>query len=226
MDFLDINYENKETILQSFDRIADKISKDIMLVINRAHYRIVDFEFYFFSETKFKDPYTHKNKIQLESGKLYFHPSGIDITFGNGTYYGGILLRSVVKLFDGSDNKTGFMKYQTVGPRKVVTELFSNLNPLNIPNNSIEVIDIQGHNQDSCFYPANRILKTKRVNLKNKGEGESSYFENLEIRYITFVPYFKIKVQGIEKIVAEKVDSGKMSKEEAFEILNYNRVYK
>ncbi len=34
MTFLNVNFETQETTLQSFDRIADKISKDINLKIN------------------------------------------------------------------------------------------------------------------------------------------------------------------------------------------------
>jgi hypothetical protein len=88
----------------------------------------VDFEFYSFSD-KFPDPYTHKNKLQLQNCKLYLHGSGIDITYGDGTNYGGILLRSIVKLYDGSDENSGFMKRQYGGPLVVATELFSNLYP-------------------------------------------------------------------------------------------------
>ena len=50
MNFLNVNYETKESILKSFDAIADKISKDIILKINQSSYRIVDFEFYTFSD--------------------------------------------------------------------------------------------------------------------------------------------------------------------------------
>ena len=64
MSFLNVNFENKETILQSFDRIADKISKDIQIKINDAYYRIVDFEFYTYSNV-FQDPHTYKHPQQL-----------------------------------------------------------------------------------------------------------------------------------------------------------------
>ncbi len=37
MAFLKVNYETQESILQSFDSIADKISKDIQLKINTAY---------------------------------------------------------------------------------------------------------------------------------------------------------------------------------------------
>jgi hypothetical protein len=45
MDFLKVNYNSQETTLASFDKIADKLSRDIQLKINDAFYRIVDFFF-------------------------------------------------------------------------------------------------------------------------------------------------------------------------------------
>jgi len=97
MIFLNVNFENQETILQSFDRIADKISKDINIKINNAYYRLVDFEFYTYSEV-FPDPHTYKNDLQLQNGKLYLHSSGVDITFGDGMNHGGILIRSIISV--------------------------------------------------------------------------------------------------------------------------------
>ena len=163
MTFLDVNFETLETTLQSFDRIADKISRDINLKINNTYYRLVDFEFYTYSNA-LPDPHTYTNDLQLLSGKLYLHSSGVDITFGDGINYGGILLRSVIKLYDGSEQTNGFMKQQFDGPQIVATELFSNLNPLfNSEKNEIGIVDINGHNQDACFYPAKKIIKTKKL---------------------------------------------------------------
>ncbi|MEX8548538.1 MAG: hypothetical protein V5804_13125 [Mucilaginibacter sp.] len=126
MEFLTVNYETQESILKSFDAIADKLSKDIILKINNARYQITDFEFYSFSE-KLPDPYTHLNKLQQQKGKLYLHGSGIDLTFGENKKHGGILLRSVIRLQDDK-----FEMKQFNGPHLVATELFSNLNSLDI----------------------------------------------------------------------------------------------
>src|SRR5690625_7505144 len=83
MDYLKVNFKNKETILKGIDNISKTITDNVILRINNASYRIVDFEFYIFTESKeFQDPHTHKNKLQLQNGKLYLHGSGIDITFG------------------------------------------------------------------------------------------------------------------------------------------------
>ena len=226
MTFLNVNFETQETTLQSFDSIAEKISQDINLKINNACYRLVDFEFYTFSKA-LPDPHTYKSDLQLQNGKLYLHSSGIDITFGDSINHGGILLRSVIKLYEGADQESGFMKQQYDGPQVVATELFSNLNALDsLEKNEISLIDIKGHNQDACFYPAKTIIKTKRVGLTPKPTDTDDFYRNLPIRYITILPRFpkfKQVVKGIESILGEQVISGQISLEDATEILGYKK---
>jgi len=226
MTFLNISFETRETILQSFDRIANKFCKDIQLKINDTYYRIVDFEFYTYSKA-LPDPHTYKNDLQLQNGKLYLHSSGIDITCGDGINHCGILLRSVVKLYDGAEQESGFMKQQYKGPQVVATELFSNLHPLDSDEkNEISIKDLDGHNQDACFYPAKRYIKTKRVGLTPKPTDADDSYRNLAVRYIPILPKFpkfKQAVEGIESILEEQVRNGQMTAEEATEILGYKR---
>jgi hypothetical protein len=228
MTFLNVNFETEATTLESFDRIADKISKDINLKINDNYYRLVDFEFYTFSKA-IPDPHTYKNYLQLQSGKIYLHSSGVDITFGDGENYGGILLRSVVKLYGGSEQSSGFMKRQYDGPQIVATELFSNLNSLfGSEKNEISIVDINGHNQDACFYPAKKVVKTKRVGLTPKPNDTEDYYRNLPLRHITILPKFpnfKQTLKGIEGILGEQVLNEKMTIEEAQEILGYQKKF-
>jgi hypothetical protein len=225
MTFLQVNFESQESILNSFDSIADKLSKDITLNINGTFYRLVDFEFYCYSENH-PDHFTHKHDLQLQNAKLYVHGSGVDITFGDGVNYCGILIRSIVKLYKGSGQDTGFMKIQYDGPWAVVTELFSNLNPLDSGEpNKIEFNDIDGRNQDAQFYPAKTIIKTKRVGLASNPNDKNDYFKNLQLRYIAILPYFKQSKKGFEGILDEKVKNGEMTKDDANDILGYNKTY-
>lgn len=192
MHFLNINWESRATVLQSFDHIADKIGRDIILQVNKAKYRIVDFEFYGFAKDIFEDPYTCKSDILLTQNKLYMHGTGIGIACGNGIHQGGILLRSIIKLYDGAGQETGFMKQQYSGLKAVTAEPFSNLYPLDSEaSNTIQLHDIQGRNMDSLLYPAKEVIKTKRIGLKASAKNTDTYFKKLPIRYITIVPYFK-----------------------------------
>ncbi|MDI3321988.1 hypothetical protein [Pinibacter soli] len=226
MTFLDVNFETLETTLQSFDRIADKISKDIYLKINNSFYRLTDFEFYTYSKA-LPDPHTYRNKLQLKSGKLYLHSSGLDITFGDGTNYGGILLRAVVKLFEGSEDADGFMKEQFDGPQRVATEFFSNLNSLFSPErNDISIFDINDCKQNFSLCPAEKLIQTKRVGLTPKPTDIEDYYRNLPLRYITILPKFpnfKQVVKGIESMLKELEDKGKMERDQTKRILGYKR---
>lgn len=147
-----INFESKETILRSFNEIAEKIGKEIQLQINAAYYRLVDFEFYAYAE-KFPDPYTYKKDLQLQFCKFYLHASGVDITLGDEKNHCGLLIRSIVKLYDGAHQENGFMSKQITGPQNCATEIFSNLHSLeNNQKNTIALIDINGFNQDASFF--------------------------------------------------------------------------
>ena len=172
------------------------------------------------------DPHTYKNDLQLQSNKLYLHGSGIDITFGDGKNYGGILIRSVVKLYGGSDNKSGFMTKQYDGPQKVATELFSNFNTLSGTGvNTIQLLDIERHNQDCCFFPGMRFLKTNRVGLTPKANDPINFYLNLELRYVVILqkfPDFKQNMKGIETIIKTKPQNPILKPDETYKILGYN----
>ena len=228
MKFLEVNFENEKTIIQSFDLIAEKFGSDVNIIINENYYRIADFEFYVYSH-KLQDLQTHQHKIQLEHCKFYLHSSGIDITFGDGENYGGILLRGIVKLYDGAEKENGFMKQQFDGPQIVATELFSNLYPLNsTKKNEISLIDINGQNQDSSFFPAKTFFKTKRVGLSSKPTDKEDFYKNLQLRYIIVLPVFpkfKQKIKGIESLVQAEIKKGKLTIEDAKEILGYKKPF-
>ena len=228
MQFLKIEFQNEQTISQSLDSIANKFGNDIQVRINNAYYRVVDFEFYLYAEN-FPDPHTYKHSMQLQPGKFYLHASGVDITVGDEQNHGGILLRTVIRLYDGATPEQGFMKQQFDGPQVVATELFSNLNTLTGDEpNIISLVDIEGHNMDSTFYPAKRIIKTKRVGLTPKATDESSFYKDVQLRYITILPRFaafKQNIKGIEALMDEQVSLGRLTKEEAVEILGYRKTF-
>lgn len=195
MHILQINFESKASILQSFDSIAHKIGHDIILQVNKAKYRLVEFEFYCYAKGIFEDPYTPVSDALFTSGKFYLHGDGFGISCGNGVHHGGILLKSMIKLYEGAGQETGFMKQQYSGCEAVVTELLSNLYPLDGElTNTLKLHDIRGDNMNSLFYPAKEIIKNKRVRLQATANGEADGFKNLLARYVTVVPYFKQKM--------------------------------
>lgn len=115
----------KNNIDNDFNRIAFDLMNNWMFKIESKLYRICEIEFYLKSESH-NDTYTHGHKLQKEKERWYFHSSGIDITFGENGFYGGILIRAI---YDIKENQ------YTYGPLNCVTELFSNIN--NIYNSNI-----------------------------------------------------------------------------------------
>jgi 3-methyladenine DNA glycosylase Mpg len=227
MNFLKLNFENKDTLLDSIEILAKKIANDVQLKVNNTYYRIVDFEFYAFSQD-FQDPYTHNSEqsinLHKERGKIYVHRSGMDITCGDGVNRCGILLRSIIKLGKNENEELGLMIKQYQGPRIVTTEFFSNLNPiLDNGSNAISIIDLNGRNQDSPHPRSKHIIKTNRVGLPKKTIAEDGIdYLNLPLRYVVILPKFNHNKTGFEAILKENIASKRITKEEANEIIGYN----
>ena len=104
-------------IAGSFTRIADELMNRRKLRVGPEQYRLAEIEFYYRSEAH-PDEYIHAHELQLEKGRWYFHGSGLDITFGDGHSYGGILIRAVHKISD---------RTYVYGPLRCITEFFGNL---------------------------------------------------------------------------------------------------
>ena len=87
-----------------FTRIADRLLNGSRLVAGQQAYRLVEIEFYYWSNAH-QDPFTHRDPIQFHIGLWYFHRSrgsyrggsfkGLDLTFGDPTSSGGILIRGL-----------------------------------------------------------------------------------------------------------------------------------
>ena len=79
-----------------FSEYANKLMNEYCLKVYDKKYNLIEIEFYFYDKENHPDPYIYCNEKQKECGKFYFHGSGMDITFGNGKCYGGILIRSIM----------------------------------------------------------------------------------------------------------------------------------
>jgi hypothetical protein len=82
--------------------LGHRLLNGVRLVAAGEPYRLVEVETYYHSEDH-PDPFSHRDPIQLECGRWYFHRTGgiyrsgsfkgLDVTFGDGAAYGGILFR-------------------------------------------------------------------------------------------------------------------------------------
>lgn len=87
-----------------FARIADLLLNHTRWVIGGRRHRITECELYY-QGAGHHDPFAHGDPVQVHPGRWYFHKTagvyrggsfkGVDVTFGDGTARGGILIRGV-----------------------------------------------------------------------------------------------------------------------------------
>ncbi len=114
-------------------KIAHHLLNGIRLVAGGEDHRLVEIECYYHSEDH-PDPFAHKDPVQLHQGRWYFHRTrgtyrsgsfkGLDLSFGDGTAFGGFLLRGLEKpdgeLVDGPSLLVDYLLEKT-GKRDVMT---------------------------------------------------------------------------------------------------------
>ncbi|OWK47275.1 hypothetical protein [Fimbriiglobus ruber] len=91
-------------------RIATALLNQTELWVNGKPHRLVEVEAYYASP-EHPDPFAHRDPVQLAVGPWYFHRTGgtyrggsfkgLDLAFGGGSDYGGVLFRGLEKP-DGS----------------------------------------------------------------------------------------------------------------------------
>jgi hypothetical protein len=191
---------NENSIETEFLRLAELLLWRSELVVNEAAFNFIEIEFYFYAE-KHQDAFTHNHNES--AGRWRFHNQGFDITLRGETGFGGILIRGVER-----NGKT------FNGPRRVLFELMSHLNPVTKMNNAF---GIQGKKETKS-----RIFRTFRHGLKNPISGlpcdRPDYYRNLECRFIVHPQSFdKSQFQGSEAIARGWKDSNL-----SYEFLGYN----
>ncbi|MBA4067103.1 MAG: hypothetical protein C0501_26030 [Isosphaera sp.] len=85
--------------------VAGHLLNGVDLVANGAAYRFVELEAYYHGPGH-PDPFAHRDPVQLEDGRWYFHRTrgeyrggsfkGLDLALGDGSAYFGVLVRGVV----------------------------------------------------------------------------------------------------------------------------------
>lgn len=189
---LEIDNTSVNTIEKSFDRIAESIFYDFEIQVNEAYYRIIDVEFYYFDKNKYEDIFSHKHSAQLSNGIWYFHGSGMDITFGDGENYGGILIRGIAKISNEAERSKNYIEKQIHGPIKVVTEIFSNFKGVLADScNIFKLSKVIDEKKSTIFVKPKLIIKTSRIGLNKKKETIKNFCDK-KLRYVIF-PNLQLK---------------------------------
>jgi hypothetical protein len=87
-----------------FGRIAERLLNGARLLAGGEQLQFAEVEFYYFAAGH-PDPFTHRDVLQRACGPWYFHRTrgayrggsfkGLDLTFGDGSAFGGVLIRSL-----------------------------------------------------------------------------------------------------------------------------------
>jgi len=182
-----------KNIEEQFENIARQLLSKYLIRIKECCYKINEIEFYYYSKTH-PDPYVHRHENQLKKACWYFHKKegtfkGLDITFGNGFCYGGILIRSLETLYNS---------YCVPGPSKVVDEilvLHGCKKVKELLNSKIALsLDVIKENT-----PVEEIYKGKRVGLNLKKEDSDGYFINKKYRFCMNIINIKKDKRGLSK---------------------------
>ena len=191
---------NESNIDSEFTRIAELLLWEYELVVNNEKFNFTEIEFYYYSKNH-QDAFTHKHKE--DAGNWRFHNQGFDITLKGETGFGGILIRGV-------ESKGTFIN----GPRRVLFEIMSHLNPVSELNN---IIGLEQKKETKS-----KIFKTFRHGLNNPNAklpcNDREYFRNANYRFLVNPQSFdKNQFQGSE-IIAKRFNNAEMS----HEFLGYN----
>jgi hypothetical protein len=227
MEFLKINFQSKLEIQQQLEIAANKLLTEVLLQVNETFYRLVDIEFYVSTVDPevFCDKFTHEHEQQKRNGRLYVHGSGMDITFGDGINYGGILIRGAVEMRGILEAGNLLPDKSFDGPWSVREQVFSHLEPLTSINakNEIRLVDLNFDYPNIKLKDPLNIFNTQRVGLPPKPNKEAEEFRTMKLRYVAFLESeygFKQIVKGISKLVE---DANLEDKDLEFKILRYKR---
>ena len=187
---------SKDSIIESFDRIAKDLILNRAISVNGYQFSFIDIEFYYHHENH-PDGYTLKHN--RPKGELEIHRFGIDLSLGkteeNG--YGGILICGLYDL----QNSHPIPKAQ------VIRELF---NKIKMGENKLELVEIKPLWND--------VFKSMRQHLGDPGTDKSKQdFVNSLYKYVVKDDEILKNYKGKEAIMK----ASDLSEEEIEKLIKY-----
>jgi hypothetical protein len=121
--------DGTDDLLGWFDAVAARLLNGTRLMVGGEPHRFTEVEFYYHGGGHL-DPFTHRDPIQRELGRWYFHRTrgvyrggsfkGFDLTFGGTAAFGGVLIRGLEKpdgtLVDGPSLSVDHLLARTEAP--------------------------------------------------------------------------------------------------------------
>lgn len=172
---------------------AEFLMQNFVIWKGDAVYEMLEIEIYYFSK-EHQDFITYPRNIA--PGRWFFHQSGVDLSLKSsvnydaggkikidGSYFGGILIRSILKKAEG---KREFI----LGPMKCVDELWDNFDAFTNDGHEYPIIEhrVLHDVEIGC---AERFIKIKEDKLESKIASLKSKFEDANKLNITSFKHFK-----------------------------------
>lgn len=177
-----------------FDRLAERMLNGSHLLVQGLALRLVEIEFYLHGP-EHPDPFAHRHPVQQFCGRWYFHRTcntyrngsfkGLDLTFGDGSIYAGILIR-------GLESRDGTL---IDGPSLCVDHLLKLSGSADVPNLDERIGERLAWERANPLVlewieppEAQEIYRTARVGLTLKratAESRHAEFLSLPYRYLT-----------------------------------------
>ncbi len=172
-----------------FGALADRLMNACDLVIAGARYRLAELEMYYSGEAH-PDPFAHRDPVQLEDGRWYFHRTrgeyrggsfkGLDLALGNGTDFFGVLIRTVVAL-DGPCVTVDHVLARTKATSVAVLDGIINGRKLWDTSAPLHVVDAEKP-RTAPLYPNSRVgLSLKKA----QGKTDVTRFVARPYRFLT-----------------------------------------
>jgi hypothetical protein len=163
--------KDHEKIQARFDAAAGYLLGHCILSIDTQDYLVTEAEFYYHSHIH-PDPYVHRHPNQSRMGLWYFHEVGQDLTFGEESSYGGILVRGIRSMHGDT---------YIDGPNKAFSGLFNSKLVLDEPH-SFHI-----RLQDASMLPARHTIHSfPRVGMYPAGRTHDREYFFKPYRYLSF----------------------------------------
>ena len=176
-----------------FDRIADWLLNGCVWVVGGQPLRMTEVEVYYHGAGH-PDPFAHRDPVQRAFGRWYFHRTGgtyrggsfkgVDLTFGDGAAYAGVLVRGV-EAPDGT---------RIDGPSVTVDALIARTGSAGVAGLAAAVGERVAWAEDNPLLlrteaglPARPVLRTARVGLSLKRAGANPEFPRYLMRPYRYV---------------------------------------
>jgi hypothetical protein len=177
-----------------FGTLADKLMNACDLIIAGSRYRFAELEMYY-SGAGHSDLFAHRDPVQLEDGRWYFHRTrgeyrggsfkGLDLAFGNGLDFFGVLIRTIVAfdgtVFDGPSITVDHILAKTKTASVAALDGLINLRSIWDPTSPLHVVE-SPKPRSATVYQSSRVgLSLKKA----KGKADAPKFVARPYRFLT-----------------------------------------